>query len=94
MTKIRRKDGMNESMCSDCPVPVEVRRNTRCCERCTPENPAREKPEGAVKWGKCARCEEEDWLFKSEAEDLMCEACIDEFHDDVHDAEDAMSLLS
>ena len=30
------------SRCDDCTVPVEVRRNTRCCERCTPENPQSE----------------------------------------------------
>lgn len=54
------------------------------------------KPEGAVKWGKCPNCEEEDWLFKYEGtyddpDDLMCEGCIDEFHARVHEAEDAMA---
>lgn len=26
--------------CEDCPIHVEVRRNTRCCETCTAESPA------------------------------------------------------
>ena len=28
--------------CENCTVPVEVRQNTHCCERCTPENPQSE----------------------------------------------------
>ncbi len=32
------------SKCDTCPIDVEVRRNTRCCERCTKEHPAYETP--------------------------------------------------
>jgi hypothetical protein len=49
-----------------------------------------------TKRGKCHRCEETATLHSFEGtyddpEEMMCEECIDEFHDDVHDAEDAMS---
>ena len=54
------------------------------------------KPEGAKKYGKCLRCGEDSWLFEYEGTydhptDLMCEACINEFHERVHEAEDAMA---
>jgi len=53
------------------------------------------RPEGAIQWGKCPKCEEEDWLFKWEGtckdpNCLWCETCIDDAHDAIHDAEDAM----
>jgi uncharacterized Zn ribbon protein len=54
------------------------------------------KPKDAKKSGKCPGCGEEAWLFEYEGtydnpDDLMCESCIDEFHERVHEAEDAMS---
>lgn len=46
--------GKVKSRCDFCTVPVEVRRNTHCCERCTKENPMSEKPslEGLVAMAK------------------------------------------
>jgi len=60
------------------------------------ETKQREKPEGAIQWGKCPNCGEEDWLFKwegtySNPDCLWCETCIDDAHDAVHDAEDAIA---
>jgi hypothetical protein len=48
-------------------------------------------PEGAVCFGKCPKCGEEDWLFKWEGADPWCETCIDDAHDAMHDAEDAVA---
>lgn len=31
--------------CDDCPIDVEVRRNTKCCETCTKEHPAYKEKE-------------------------------------------------
>jgi hypothetical protein len=58
--------------------------------------PKEPKPKDAKKWGKCPGCGEIEWLFEYEGtyddpNDLMCEACIDEFHARVHEAEDAMA---
>ena len=36
------KTNQKPSKCDDCPIDVEVRRNTRSCETCTKEHPARE----------------------------------------------------
>jgi hypothetical protein len=49
-----------------------------------------------TKRGKCPRCEETTTLhsFEGTYDDpdcLMCEGCIDEYHDDVSDAQDAMA---
>lgn len=38
---VRRKilsEKKEDSRCDRCTVPPEVRRNTHCCERCTPEH--------------------------------------------------------
>lgn len=35
-------EGRVESKCDKCPIDVEIRRNTHCCERCTKEHPAYE----------------------------------------------------
>lgn len=61
--------------------------------------PSEPQPPGAKKWGKCPGCGEWNWLFEFEGTDtdagnLMCEGCIDEFHDSVHEAEDAMAERS
>jgi len=44
------------------------------------------KPEGAVRYGKCPECGEEDWLFKWEGDEPLCEGCIDEAHARMHEA--------
>lgn len=36
----RKTTWILKSRCEKCTVPVEVRRNTHCCEHCTPEHPA------------------------------------------------------
>ena len=61
-----------------------------------PPEPNEPKPKDAERWGFCKGCEEWHWLFKYEGtytdpNDLMCEGCIDEYHDSVHDAEEAMT---
>ena len=55
-----------------------------------------EKPKDAECWGKCPNCGEEGWLYKWEgtcddSKCLWCEGCIDEAHDRMHEAEDAMA---
>lgn len=55
-----------------------------------------EKPKDAVCWGKCPTCGEEGWLYKWEGtyddpKCLWCEGCIDEAHDRMREAEDAMA---
>lgn len=64
--------------------------NKRLCRKTNPQAMSYKKR------GKCHRCEETATLHSFEGtyddpDEMMCEECIDEFHDDAHDAEDAMA---
>jgi len=52
------------------------------------------QPLGSLRFDKCPNCGEEAWLWCWEGDEPWCEDCIDEAHDRMHDAEDAMADAS